>query len=230
MVPWYNFVQPDGVEPEMWIGPYEHYVEGRGFGPTSIERAMTHTLMLQLDHERRFAVSQLGLDCSNFETEHCENVARAIDCAIDCFELHQTGTKTGRTIEHDDDLIGLNYTPVPPNYMSTLSDMLFCCDDASISKCSRIVEQSTKSPSPSQSQSLPDFKRKSMSVSSAILVDDTDVDGEAQAILVETARRICTEQYKLSEKRPRQYVAKRARKPALQTASEVQHRGIKKRR
>lgn len=227
MIPWYNFVQPEEVESEMWTGLHQCYVEERGYGPSAIDRAMTHTFMLHLDHERRFAMSQLGLDCSTFSTEHCANVSRAIDCAVKHFDSFRTPSESVLEMVDNPDLIGLSLTSTSVDYVSILPD---------------IQQQYTEAPmstNPIETDSFEttlavktDKTNVPSDISDPIVVDDDfdDENGQVQEDLMETARQLWKERRKLSGTQPRTYSAKRIRKLNIHAVSEERSMVTKKRR
>lgn len=59
---------------EFLTGPFEHFVRFLPEGPTQAERALVHTPMLDLDHERRFVATQIEMDMSHFEADHCQRL------------------------------------------------------------------------------------------------------------------------------------------------------------
>lgn len=222
MVPWYNFVQPEDAEPEMWIGPYECYVEELGDGPSALDRAMTHTLMLQLDHERRFAVSQLGLDCSAFETDHCANVSRAINYAVNRLDSRHAQPETIMDKLDGSDLIGLKFVPTSVSYVPSIRDLRM--GHTSTSTAVAFNADLSK-------RSLPSIHTSSKHVvlgGSPIMVDELDEDGQTQEEFVKSVQQWYREKRKFSDSHPRKYSTKRSRKPVLRASSEEHAKVLKK--
>lgn len=224
MLPWYNFVQSEDAEPEVCIGPFECYIEERGYGPSALDRAMTHTLMLQLDHERRFAVSQLGIDCSTFATDHCANVTRAIDCALERFDSCHSQPEAVRCTADSFDLIGLRLVSTPVDYLPSLPDIRQDYVDTFVVKSS-VADRSEMLSLGTKTTSDPVVREKSPII---VVDDDVDEDAQSQEEIMKTLQQWCREKRKLSETHPRNYSLKRARRPIDQANSEEHIRGSRR--
>lgn len=118
MAQWYQFVDPDDFQPEIRVGLYDRWLSLLGFGPTQAERVLVHTPMMDLAHERRFAVSESGQDMSGFESKHSRHIAFTLDQLHPYLPKDDMSRISITVSDNDSALIGL--TPIPS--MSTFRD------------------------------------------------------------------------------------------------------------
>lgn len=111
MAQWYQFVNPDDFEPEIRVGLYDRWLSLLGFGPTQAERVLVHTPMMDLAHERRFAMTESGQDMSDFESKHSRHIAFALDQLHPYLPPKDTPGINIAQSDNDDALIGL--APIP---------------------------------------------------------------------------------------------------------------------
>jgi len=78
MAQWYQFYHHDD-DAEIKVGLYDRWLCRIEYGPTQAERALVHTEMMNLAHERRLVVAERDLDMSGFEREHSHRIGSAID-------------------------------------------------------------------------------------------------------------------------------------------------------
>lgn len=79
MAQWSSFYPQDDFQPEVVVGMYDRWLSQLGFGPTQAERALVHTPMMDLAHERRFVVSEMEQSMTDFEVEHRRGIGQYID-------------------------------------------------------------------------------------------------------------------------------------------------------
>ncbi|KIV94718.1 hypothetical protein PV10_02456 [Exophiala mesophila] len=96
-----------------------HHVE---YGPTQFIRGL-HSSMLELAHERQFAVCQLGLSSVGFELEHTTRISDTLDLILKALNLHLAAghhlEKAGRPASpHRDDVINCRPFGADPSGLS----------------------------------------------------------------------------------------------------------------
>lgn len=111
MAHWYNVYHNDDFEAEIQVGLYDQWLRQLGTGPTQADRVLIHTDMMDLAHERRFAVCEAGIDMSGFEANHSHRVKQAIDHLQSHFTAHASTEPDDSDDYLDAALIGLTQLP-----------------------------------------------------------------------------------------------------------------------
>lgn len=79
MSDWSLFIEPNYEHCyELLVGPHEIWIRRIPRGLTQLDRAMIHTPMMDLAHERRVVIAQDQLDLSDYESNHCERIQQAL--------------------------------------------------------------------------------------------------------------------------------------------------------
>lgn len=107
MSQWVPFTHPDDFDPEILVGMYDRWLRPLPYGPTQAERMLYHTDMMELAHERRFALSQIKKDISNFEADHCWRLQDALDKLSHYYIQHRCNRHESRRVQDHPSLIGL---------------------------------------------------------------------------------------------------------------------------
>ncbi|KAJ9606449.1 hypothetical protein H2200_009410 [Cladophialophora chaetospira] len=118
MIPW-NALRPNEHHPDWRADLNEHnlfyYITT---GPSQLKRGLDSP-MLELAHERQFAISQLGTRSIGFEADHSIRVQSALQLLDDRFITHSTEERCPPKSPHIEALMGLrrraqSFTPLPP--------------------------------------------------------------------------------------------------------------------
>lgn len=94
MSDWRPLMGEDEKDFEILVGLYDKWLRQIRYGPTPGECVLHHTPMMDLAHERRFAVGEAQLDISNFEHEHCSRISYAIDLVERRIRMEETASQS----------------------------------------------------------------------------------------------------------------------------------------
>ena len=205
MAQWYHFYEHEKCEPEIQVGLYDRWLSQLGCGTTQAERPLVHTQVMEVAHERRFAVSETKQRMSHFEIEHAQRGEITIAHLEARFANKPSNElEDSKPYEHKA-LIGL--APIPPE--SRLVETFPSADR---------VPGTTM---PSLQQALESLSHMQVSkpatadsqLETPLTVDDTENSSDALAEQgMETIREISQQACRRSYKRPRQRRDVRIRK------------------
>ncbi|KAK5943331.1 hypothetical protein PMZ80_004338 [Knufia obscura] len=207
MAQWSNFYDQDDFEPEIVVGMYDRWLSRLGFGPTQAERVLVHTPVMEVAHERRFAVSETKQSMSDFEVEHSRRMEETIAHLESHFAKHPTNESEDSKIRQSRDLIGLAPLAEGSTYLEFLPAMNHAMDE----------------PIPPFEQALDLLSHKSvpqkepatceLQFGMPMTVDDNeDVGDRFHEDCLETIRAVSKQSRQIFMKRPRQMKAVRIRK------------------
>ena len=152
-------------------------------GPNQLKRGLDSP-MLELAHERQFAISQLGTRSVGFEVEHSARVTDALQFMHQCFEDHQIRDACGPSSPNSADLLDLRiqsrcYSPLPALELSHQS-LPISSPTSSVTGVERSIRSSLPlkelmNPAPS---TPPTLKRKASSGAIATMLVDSESEEE----------------------------------------------------
>jgi len=207
MAQWNSFLPQDGYQPEIVVGMYDRWLSQLEFGPTQAERALVHTPMMDLAHERRFVVSEMEQSMSDFETNHRRQIGQTIEHLQSHFSNHPADELEDSVAYRPRALIGL--APLSAELKSLDS---FRPTNLPSDAVVPPLEQVLQSLSPtSVPQAQPIYTEMHLEPSLTADESETTSDRSVEA-RIEEIKSFSKQYRQLTPKRPRQQKALRFRK------------------
>jgi len=122
MAQWSSFYPRDDFQPEIVVGMYDRWLSQLGSGPTQAERALVHTPMMDLAHERRFAISEMEQSMTDFELEHRRCIGQYIDHLQMHFSNHPADKSEDSVLRQPRALIELDPLPAESKLLDPFPD------------------------------------------------------------------------------------------------------------